>query len=521
MDKETLSNYGWIVICVLILAVMMALASPFGLFVSDAVKSTTQGLFDVNSSALNTVGISVTDTKTVYFENNWNWSNPKIYYWGSEMGSNPNWDGISLTETVGKTDAGYTVYKIEVPSDIDGMLFNGTGGYGFEQSEDVKDIKDGYAYYMTYTNNKKIAQSYLYEVAEEDETTSYTMEQIEADEHLYAIGKTKKEYVVAKFNDDYTEVVITKNGDDSDGLMCDFAIWSGNGKSPMTIHGNTLQTAIIKEGVASIGNGGAGYAPFGHCIKLTSISLPNSLTYIGNYAFEYCTSLVNAPKIPEGVTRLDGTFDGCSSLKNIPALPQNITYLGATFRSCTSLTVAPIIPDSVTDMSGAFRNCSSLKTISSIPSSVTNMCQTFANCTSLTEAPVIPNSVTNMEGTFEECSSLIFVPTISNNTTTLARTFLGCGLLTSVPDIPASVIDMERTFASCTSLTSVSAIPNGVTNMIYTFMSCTSLTGTVEINATPDVYDGCFNDTVKSINITGESNILNELAETGPNVVVK
>ena len=30
MDKETLSNYGWIVICVLVLAVMIALATPFG-----------------------------------------------------------------------------------------------------------------------------------------------------------------------------------------------------------------------------------------------------------------------------------------------------------------------------------------------------------------------------------------------------------------------------------------------------------------------------------------------------------
>lgn len=57
MDKETLSNYGWIVICVLVLAVMIALATPFGSFVSDAVKSTTQGLFDVNQSALNSTGL--------------------------------------------------------------------------------------------------------------------------------------------------------------------------------------------------------------------------------------------------------------------------------------------------------------------------------------------------------------------------------------------------------------------------------------------------------------------------------
>lgn len=57
MDKETLSNYGWIVICVLVLAVMLALATPFGTFVADAIKSTTQGLFDVNQNALNSTGL--------------------------------------------------------------------------------------------------------------------------------------------------------------------------------------------------------------------------------------------------------------------------------------------------------------------------------------------------------------------------------------------------------------------------------------------------------------------------------
>ena len=41
MDKETLSNYGWIVILVLILAVMIALATPFGNFIAGAIKSTT------------------------------------------------------------------------------------------------------------------------------------------------------------------------------------------------------------------------------------------------------------------------------------------------------------------------------------------------------------------------------------------------------------------------------------------------------------------------------------------------
>ncbi len=52
MDKETLSNYGWIVICVLVLAVMIALATPFGNFICDAIWSTANGLFNTNNNAL-------------------------------------------------------------------------------------------------------------------------------------------------------------------------------------------------------------------------------------------------------------------------------------------------------------------------------------------------------------------------------------------------------------------------------------------------------------------------------------
>ena len=59
MDKETLSNYGWIVILVLVLAVMLALATPFGSFISGAVKSTAQGLFNTNKQALDIAGIVI------------------------------------------------------------------------------------------------------------------------------------------------------------------------------------------------------------------------------------------------------------------------------------------------------------------------------------------------------------------------------------------------------------------------------------------------------------------------------
>ena len=61
MDKETLSHYGWIVILVLILAVLLALASPFGNFVAGAIKATTAGFFSVNKNALDIAGIVMPD----------------------------------------------------------------------------------------------------------------------------------------------------------------------------------------------------------------------------------------------------------------------------------------------------------------------------------------------------------------------------------------------------------------------------------------------------------------------------
>ena len=58
MDKSTLSNYGWIVIAVLVLSVMIALATPFGMYIKSGVENTTQGLFDTSEKAMNIVGMS-------------------------------------------------------------------------------------------------------------------------------------------------------------------------------------------------------------------------------------------------------------------------------------------------------------------------------------------------------------------------------------------------------------------------------------------------------------------------------
>ena len=95
-----------------------------------------------------------------------------------------------------------------------------------------------------------------------------------------------------------------------------------------------LKNSIIPSdgSVTSIGN----YA-FDGCTSLTSVTIPNSVTSIGNYAFFGCTSLTSI-EIPDSVTSIgDSAFYGCTSLTSID-IPDSVTSIGYyAFEYCTSL----------------------------------------------------------------------------------------------------------------------------------------------------------------------------------------
>ncbi len=140
-----------------------------------------------------------------------------------------------------------------------------------------------------------------------------------------------------------------------------------------------------------------------------NITIPNSVTTIGNYAFSLCTSLISIV-IADSVTSIgDRAFYDCTSLTSI-VIPDSVTTIGKfAFYECTSLT-SITIPDSVTTISdGAFYDCTSLTSIV-IPDSVTTIRDyAFRSCTSLTSI-VIPDSVTSIgEQVFSYCTSLASV----------------------------------------------------------------------------------------------------------------
>ena len=127
----------------------------------------------------------------------------------------------------------------------------------------------------------------------------------------------------------------------------------------------------------------------------TDITLSDSVTKIGDYAFRNCTSLTSVT-IGNGVTSIgDRAFSGCTSLTSV-AIPDSVTSIGDyAFLCCSSLT-SVTIPDSVTSIGeGAFGYCSSLTSVT-IPDSVTSIGKdAFYGCTSLTSV-TIPDSVTSI-----------------------------------------------------------------------------------------------------------------------------
>ena len=183
----------------------------------------------------------------------------------------------------------------------------------------------------------------------------------------------------------------------------------------------------IGNSVTCIGNGA-----FNGCFDLTSVSIPDSVTNISSFAFWSCSSLVDVT-IPDSVTFVGGgAFQRCFSLSNVH-IGTGLTSLGDTlFSACRSLS-SVTIPYNITSLDyAAFNGCQSLTSII-IPNSVTSIGTTvFTNCHNLSSV-TIPDSVTSIGyGAFEDCGALLNVTIPESVTSIGAIAFNECGSLTSI-----------------------------------------------------------------------------------------
>lgn len=144
----------------------------------------------------------------------------------------------------------------------------------------------------------------------------------------------------------------------------------------------TLASLTIPESVTYIGK----YALAScNCESLISVVIPNSVTSIGEGAFHSCIYLTSI-NIPNGITRIEPhTFALCIAIPSI-TIPENVTSIGEqAFLACASMT-SLTIPNSVTTIEkAAFHMCLALESVT-IPNSVTHISgAAFADCQSLTK----------------------------------------------------------------------------------------------------------------------------------------
>ena len=254
-----------------------------------------------------------------------------------------------------------------------------------------------------------------------------------------------------------------------------------------------ITSVTIPNSVTTIGEGA-----FLRCSRLISIIIPNSVTNIGGCAFSGCSGLTSII-IPNSVTTIgEGAFYGCSGLTSI-TIPSSVTNIGSdAFYGCSGL-ASITIPSSVTSIgNAAFSGCSGLKEVNFNATNCTHSPEIvydydygnseyylpiFEGCTSLTTLNIGSNVQNIPNYAFSGRSGLTSV-TIPNSVTNIgSEAFSGCSGLTSIT-IPSSVTSIGNgAFSGCSGLTSIT-IPSSVKNIgSEAFMGCSGLRE-VNYNAT-------------------------------------
>ena len=334
-------------------------------------------------------------------------------------------------------------------------------------------------------------------------------------------------------------------------------------KLPDTVQGNNAWVGAMQYHVILS-------KTFRNCVALKHIkNLPTKLGTDSRWlpvgldkTFSGCSSLENAPDIPDFVEGLPFTFRDCISLTETPDFQENCISIEGAFYGCTNLVLVKDLPDDMENLADAFYGCKSLKDVgqvidlrrgildhaffgsgleimpkftgtvdsrfgmglhytfcetnitsvdgSFLPKNEENLVHTFDDCKKLREVKNLPDNIESMGNAFTRCTSLESIDKIPSSAVDMNGTFLGCSRLSVCPEIPDSVLQMDDTFSGCRSLMSVQNIPSSIGSMDSTFEGCVNLVSCPDIPSTCTslkyTFEGCTN--LLSVNI-GEAGVKN------------
>ncbi len=263
-----------------------------------------------------------------------------------------------------------------------------------------------------------------------------------------------------------TDLFAIENGEEMPAFLTELSILGGNISDGQFKGLSALQTLSLSD------VGVIGASAFEGCANLLRVTVPRTVTSIGDRAFAGCTSLSGFVFEENSATESIGEylFDGCVMLKStvFPESVKNQTFTGV-FKGCVSL-IEATIPSSVTEIGEyAFYDNGVLGSIT------------------------LPEGVVSVGNhAFENCAVLEFSNIRFDELTTIGDyAFAGCGRLKGVKAESISHIG-EGAFSGCAAIKEITVVDKAVSY----YIDIEELVATVNVSSAAtavdeNLFDGC------------------------------
>ena len=204
-----------------------------------------------------------------------------------------------------------------------------------------------------------------------------------------------------------------------------------------------IHSVTIPESVTSIGK----YA-FARCSSLTSLKLGENIKTIGDHAFYYCIKLESVT-IPQSVTFMgDRAFTGCAQLNSLTIDDAAISIGDWAFDECYKLTTLSLGKKITTIGEYAFYDCRILNNVT-IPQSVTSIGNhAFGACYKMDSFTIKDAATSIGEYAFSDCQSLTTLSLGENITTIGDDAFRSCYKLETIT-LPAGLASFGNCLIGC------------------------------------------------------------------------